>query len=279
MPKHSDKGKRMSSICIIGLGQIGIPVAQYANKKGLKVFGYDINPDTVKKVNENMKIKASITFEDFPQVDAYIISVTTSQINNNPDMSAVLETCKKISKKIETNTLVSIESTIIPGTCRKIYENIFNSKGNLIHVPHRFWVEEPQDHGVNQVRVIGGVNGESLKAGVKFYKDLLGIPVHELSCVEAAEMCKITENAHRYLQIAFAEELKVICSKLNLNFDEVREGCNTKWNVDIPEARNGIGGHCLPKDINYVISIAKGSLLLENAVNSDKKYREWLTKP
>ena len=101
--------------------------------------------------------------------------------------------------------------------------------------------------------------------------------MHVVSSVEIAEMCKITENSHRYLQIAFAEELKMICQKIGLNFDELREACNTKWNVDMPEARDGVGGHCLPKDIRYVTSLAP-SQLLESAINVDKQYREWLKK-
>lgn len=109
------------------------------------------------------------------------------------------------------------------------------------------------------------------------YQDTLGIPLHAVSSIEIAEMCKITENSHRYLQIAFAEELKMICAKLGLNFDDLRKACNTRWNVDIPEARDGIGRHCLPKDIRYLTSLAS-SALLESAMTVDKKYREWLSK-
>ena len=90
-------------------------------------------------------------------------------------------------------------------------------------------------------------------------------------------MCKITENAHRYLQIAFAQELKMICEEIGLNFDELRTACNTKWNVDMAEARSGLGGHCLPKEIRYMTSFAP-SEILESAMNVNKKYREWLTK-
>lgn len=127
------------------------------------------------------------------------------------------------------------------------------------------------------MRVIGAVNPESLKSGLKFYKEKLGIQMHAVSNVEVAEMCKITENSHRYLQIAFAEELAMMCSKIGLSFDELREACNTKWNVDIPEAREGIGRHCLPKDIRYVLTLAP-SVILESAINADNQYREWLAK-
>ena len=264
-------------VCVVGLGQVGFPVAHYIEAKGLEVWGIDINPTTVENAHKTGNFKVTNIWQDVPQADVYIICVTTSQRNDAPDLSPVFDVCKKIAEKANHSTLVSIESTIIPGTCKKIFAAIFKNNVNLVHVPHRYWALEPETHGVNQTRVIGAVNPESLNAGLKFYKNTLGIPLHIVSSAEVAEMCKITENAHRYLQIAFAEELKMTCAKIGINFDELRKALNTKWNVDMPEARSGIGGHCLPKDIRYVTSLAP-SLILESALEVDKKYREWLSK-
>jgi nucleotide sugar dehydrogenase len=264
-------------VCIIGLGHIGFPVAQYACDHGLKVWGYDINTATVEKANETGQFTATTFWNEIPPVDVYIVCVTTTQCERAPDLSPVFEVCKKIAETAEPSAIVSIESTITPGTCRKIFESIFKTEINLVHAPHRYWAGDPVNHGVNQLRVIGAVNKESLDVGVEFYQETLGIKMHVASSAEVAEMCKITENSHRYLQIAFAEELKMICQEIGLNFDELREAMNTKWNVELPEARDGIGGHCLPKDILYVISLAP-SHLLESALNVDKQYREWLSK-
>ena len=264
-------------VCVVGLGQIGLPVAQYTSARGLEVWGYDINARTVEKAGKTGKFKATTSWADIPQVDVYIVCVTTSQREGAPDLSPVFDVCQKIAEKAKPSPLVSIESTITPGTSKKIFEGIFKNSVSVVHAPHRYWANDPVNHGVNQIRVIGAVNAGSLDAGVKFYRDTLGIPMHVVSSVEVAEMCKITENSHRYLQIAFSEELKMICEKIGLNFDELREAMNTKWNVDLPEARDGIGGHCLPKDIRYVTSLAP-SQMLESAMNVDKQYREWLTK-
>jgi len=261
---------------VVGLGQIGFPVAEYTWARGLEVWGIDINLATAENARKTGKFKVATSWEDLPPVDVYLVCVTTSQRNEAPDLSPVFDVCKKISEKASPSTLVSIESTIIPGTCKKIFETIFKSEIRLVHVPHRYWALEPEKHGVNQIRVIGAVNSESLVAGLKFYQGTLGIPMHRVSSVEVAEMCKITENAHRFLQIAFAEELKMICAKIGLDFNELRKALNTKWNVDMPEARTGVGGHCLPKDIRYVTSLAP-SQLLESAIDVDKKYREWLS--
>jgi len=279
MGKPSGECLRLNKmkVCVVGLGQVGLPVAQYAQAKGLEVWGIDINPATVENARKTGKFKLTSSWQDVSEVDFYIICVTTSQRNDAPDLSPVFDVCKKISEKAKPSALVSIESTIIPGTCKKIFETIFKNKINLVHVPHRYWALDPEKHGVNQIRVIGAVNQESLSIGLKFYQDTLGIPMHVVSSAEVAEMCKITENAHRFLQIAFAEELKMICARIGLDFDELRKAMNTKWNVDIPEAKTGIGGHCLPKDIRYVTSLAP-SAILESAIEVDKKYREWLSK-
>ena len=266
-------------VCVVGLGQIGFPVAQYVSEKGLQVYGIDINPTTVENANKTGKIKAFTNWKDVPQSDIYIISVTTGQKNDAPDLTAVFEVSKNIASVSKPDVLVSIESTILPGTSKKILSEIFKGKVHLVHAPHRYWADQSEKYGVNQLRVIGATNPESLKIGLKFYKETLGIPMHAVSSVEVAEMCKIAENSHRYLQIAYAEDLKMLCTKISMNFDELRDAMNTKWNVDLPEARDGIGRHCLPKDIKYVTSLApNSSILLESAMKVDKKYREWLTK-
>jgi nucleotide sugar dehydrogenase len=264
-------------VVVVGLGQIGFPVAQYVHAKGLDVWGFDINPATVERVSKTEKFKVTSSWKEVPKADVYIICVTTGQVDNCPDVSAVFEVCKNISQKAGASALISVESTIVPGTCKKIFIDIFKGKVRLVHCPHRYWADEPVKHGVNQLRVIGGVDSESLKAGLTFYQDTLGITMHVCSSVEVAEMCKIVENSHRYLQIAFAEELKLMCEKIGMNFDDLRGALNTKWNVDLPEARDGIGRHCLPKDIRYVTSLAP-SEILDSAMTVDKKYRDWLAK-
>ena len=263
--------------CVIGLGQIGFPVAEYLALKGIEVWGYDISPASVERAVKTGKFKATVSWSDALKSDLYVVCVTTGQLNDCPDVSAVFDVCKKISEKAASSALVSIESTIVPGTSQKIFKEIFKGKLKLVHVPHRYWADEPEKHGVNQIRVIGAVNAESLKAGLKLYQETLGIPLHVCQTVEVAEMCKITENSHRYLQIAFAEDLKMLCSRIGMDFEDLRAAMNTKWNVDLPQARDGIGRHCLPKDIRYVTSLAP-STLLDSAMRVDKEYREWLAK-
>ena len=98
--------------------------------------------------------------------------------------------------------------------------------------------------------------------------------MHLVSEVEIAETTKIVENAHRYLQISFAEELYLYCQENNINFPELRDALNTKWNVKILEPREGIGGHCLPKDTRmFLQSSASKSKILPAAMEVDIDYR------
>jgi UDP-N-acetyl-D-mannosaminuronate dehydrogenase len=102
----------------------------------------------------------------------------------------------------------------------------------------------------------------------------LNIPMHKVSAIEIAEVTKIIENAHRFLQIAFAEELYMYCQANDLAFPELRDALNTKWNVNILEPREGIGGHCLPKDTRMFLQSSKSkNKILSAAVQADMDYQ------
>jgi len=263
-------------VCILGLGEIGLPTAKYIQDKGIMTWGYDINNLAIERAKKNGLSNVTNIWLDIPPQDIYIICVSTTLKNNKPDLSAVTDVMNKISSINNGSKLVSIESTIVPGYSKHLFNTLFEKKGYLVHVPHRFWGEDVENHGVNQQRVIGAINSESLEYGLHFYEDILQIPLSVSPSIEIAEMCKIVENAHRYVEISFAEELKILCHDLKINFDEVRKACNTKWNTEILEARDGIGGHCLPKDIRYLISLTNKHCLLSASLKTDKIYKDWL---
>lgn len=262
-------------VCVAGLGEVGLPTALYIKEKGFEVWGYDISDAAIERAKKN-GIKASNNLREIPFIDTYVICVSTALRNSKPDMSSIYDVCSKIAQ-MERPNLVSIESTVVPGTCRKIYK-IFGENVNLVHVPHRYWSGDPVHYGVRQMRVIGAINDKSLEFGLRFYRDNLQIPLHVVSSIEVAEMCKVAENAYRYVQIAFAEELRMICDELGLNFNEVRKACNTKWNIEILEARDGIKGHCLQKDVRYLASLTKFNNVLNSAIKADQIYRDKFLK-
>jgi nucleotide sugar dehydrogenase len=270
---------RKSSVCVVGLGTVGLPTADYIHRQGCEVIGYDISHEAVKRAKDY--VTATDDFDQIPRgTDAFVVCVSTKQASGRPDASYVFDACRNISSL--SPDLVSIESTVPIGTCRELHDSVFDGNTHIAHVPHRFWPDDPLIHGVRQLRVIGAVDEASMNHAKNFYESL-HMPLLEVAPIEIAEMAKITENAYRYVQIAFAEELWSICKRNNIDFNELRSACNSKWNTYIPEARQGIGGTCLPKDILYVVEAAhKSGLepdLLMSAIRADKKYIGQLREP
>ncbi len=262
-----DLERHRSVVGVLGLGTVGLPTALYISNF-FKVKGYDIKSGAVSRAISK-GIEATSHWSEVSDADVFVITVSTGMTSNGEaDISAIRDVIGKISRD-NPSSLVCVESTVPVGTCRSMSKE-FGLK-YVVHCPHRYWAGDPVNYGVVQLRVLGAIDEESLELGKKFY-DILKIPVHVVSSIEVAEMSKIAENAYRFVQIAFAEELWLICNKLGMSFDEVREACNTKWNIEILEARDGIGGHCLPKDIRYLWNIMK-SPLLEGAIKADEYYK------
>ena len=256
-------------VCVIGLGNVGRPTASYIHEHGYPVYGYDIDH---KKISQLNPITAFCNWSEVPECNTYIVCVNTGWKDGKPDMSNVFDACKKIAEKKKEKPLVCIESTVAVGTCRKIAEMF--DEVYLAHVPHRFWAGDPKEHGVKQVRVVGALDYESLIRAKSFYESM-GIPLYPVSSLEVAEMAKIAENAYRFVQIAFVEQLRLLCEKHNIPFKEVRESANTKWNIELLEARDGIKGECLPKDIRYLAALGEAPIL-RGAIETDRKYVKYL---
>jgi UDP-N-acetyl-D-mannosaminuronic acid dehydrogenase len=300
---------QLNRVLVIGLGQLGLPVAKYIKQRaGFDVYGYDISSKAMDRAQTTAGIKKATNFSDF---DVYILCISTHKPDDmfSPQIDGLLSIVDKISKEAKNGALVSIESTIPKGTSKKVFE-MLNHRLHVAHAPHRWYALEEQEHGVNQVRVIGGVCDCCLKIAMYFYDGRsenmnnsssssssststtsttttttnekskaksLGIPMHPVSDIEVAELAKIVENAHRYLQIAFAEDLYIYCQANNISFPELRDAVNTKWNVHILEPREGIGGHCLPKDTKMFLQSSKSikSKILQAAIEVDQDYRRY----
>ena len=300
---------RNEKVVIIGLGQLGLPVAKYVKEHGFDTYGYDINQKTMQSAETNYGIKQATNFGDF---DVLIICVSTHRPDDmfTPQVDGLMSVVEKISREAKTGALISIESTIPKGTSKKVFEKV-DHRLHVVHTPHRWYALEEEIHGVNQLRIVGGVSNCCLQHGLNFYDGRevipqqttetsttsttsttsntaatkhgiksLSIPMHPVSSIEVAELTKIVENAHRYLQIAFAEELYLYCKSNSISFAELRESLNTKWNVEVLEPRDGIGGHCLPKDTKMFINSSNTikSKILQAAMEIDEDYREYRTK-
>jgi UDP-N-acetyl-D-mannosaminuronic acid dehydrogenase len=310
--RPTSNSRQFEKVLIVGLGQLGFPVAKYVKERGFDTYGYDISTkamERAEKIAGVKKVDASSfgSRSELNDFDVYIITVSTHRPDDmfSPQIEGLLSVVEKISRETKKNeALVSIESTIPKGTSKKVFE-MLSHRLHVVHAPHRWYALEEKVHGINQLRVIGGVCDCCLKAGMQFYNGRdphpsysstssllsslspysssppqypnnksLGIPMHPVSEIEIAEITKVVENADRYLQIAFAEELYLYCQANNINFPELRDAINTKWNVNILEPREGIGGHCLPKDTKMFLQSSKSrSKILTTAMEVDEHYR------
>jgi UDP-N-acetyl-D-mannosaminuronic acid dehydrogenase len=308
--KKNTEGYYCNKVVVIGLGQLGLPVAKYVKERGFDTYGYDISQKAMEIAESNYGIKKATTFKDF---DVLIICVSTHSPNDifSPQIDSLMSVVEKISRESKAGALISIESTIPKGTSKKVFEKV-DHRLHVVHAPHRWYALEEKEHGVNQLRIIGGVSNCCLQHGLSFYDGIsiagtepsissvddnmtlntnavatntitsvtpsLKIPMHPVSSIEIAELTKIIENAHRYLQIAFAEELYLYCKANGISFTELRGSLNTKWNVDILEPRDGIGGHCLPKDTKMFVNSSNliKSKILQAAMEIDDSYREYI---
>ena len=270
--EKKDRQNNSVKVCVAGLGTVGYPTACHISNHGFSLCGYDIDSQKLTEINP---FDAFSEWSKVPNCEIYVVCVSSNWKDGKPDMSNVFDVCRKISRNGK-KPLVCIESTVSVGTCRRLAE-LFDDV-SLVYVPHRYWSGDSEEHGVKQIRVIGALDEASLVKAKEFY-GALEIPLYLVSSLEAAEVIKIAENAYRFAQIAFVEQLKLLCEENDIPFEEVRKGANTKWNVNLLEAREGIGGDCLPKDIKYLACLGESSLL-KSAIEADKHFINsiWKTK-
>jgi UDP-N-acetyl-D-mannosaminuronic acid dehydrogenase len=262
-------------VLVIGLGQIGYSSAEYMTMRGLTVDGYDISSKAVERAIADRVIRRKA--RDFTDYDYYIVCISTHKPDDMfaPYLNGLFSIATRLSYEGKAGALVGIDSTVTRGTSSRIVQ-MLEHRLHVAHVPHRFYINEKHEHGVRQTRVLGGCDTCCVERAREFYNEILGIPVHIVNSVEVAELSKIVENSYRFMEIAFAEELKMFCDRSGISYEELRNAINTKWNIKVLEAKEGIGGHCLPKDSQMFLSLEKSILetsIIEAAKEVDRQYR------
>lgn len=259
----------------MGLGYIGLPTAIIAAHYGIQVMGVDINPKVVEMTNQghlhiiepgmeellqkvvaNNMLSASVT----PEVsDAYFVVVPTpfKGGNHEPDISYVESATRTIIPLLKEGDLYVIESTSPVGTTNKMANLIFSLRPELIdkiyiaYCPERVLPGNVIHELVHNDRVIGGINGISTDKAIEFYSQFVQGVLHRTDC-KTAEMCKLTENSSRDVQIAFANELSLICDKAGINVWELINLANKHPRVNILQPSCGVGGHCIAVDPYFI---------------------------
>jgi len=263
-------------VVTIGLGYIGLPTSALIASHGTNVLGVDINQSVVDTINEGEihivepdldKIVSKVVSDGFfkastkpSSADVYLIVVPTPfKGNHEPDISYVEAATKGIIPLLKKGDLYIIESTSPIGTSEKMQKLIFASRPELeetiyiAYCPERVLPGNVMHELVENDRVIGGVDEVSTQKAISFYSKYVKGKLHATNA-RTAEMCKLVENSSRDSQIAFANELSLICDKADINVWELINLANKHPRVNILKPGCGVGGHCIAVDPYFIVS-------------------------
>ncbi|HPP74466.1 MAG TPA: UDP-N-acetyl-D-mannosamine dehydrogenase [Armatimonadota bacterium] len=275
----------MNRICVLGLGYIGLPTAALAASSGLKVIGVDIDPEVVRSLGngrahiaepdldvllDRVLKNESLIVQTTPcQADIFLVAVPTPITEEKTaDLSYVESAIRSVVPVVQKGNLVIVESTIPPGTTEGVVSKILTESGLVIgedlyvaHCPERVLPGRILEELVNNDRVIGGINRESALAARQFYEEFVRGALF-LTNARTAEMVKLVENAYRDVNIAFANELSLMCSHLGVNVWDVIDFANRHPRVNILRPGPGVGGHCIAVDPWFLVEKAPQSTSL-----------------
>ena len=260
--------------CFMGLGYIGLPTAIIAAKHGIDVVGVDINPKVVEVTNQGKlhiiepgmedmlkEVIAAGKFKAYttPQLsDAYFMVVPTPfKGDHEPDVSYVEAATRAVLPLLKEGDLYVIESTSPIGTTEMMADIIFAERPELkdkiyiAYCPERVLPGNVIYELVHNDRVIGGLTPASTDKAIEFYSQFVKGELHKTNS-RTAEMCKLTENSSRDVQIAFANELSLICDKAGINVWELINLANKHPRVNILQPGCGVGGHCIAVDPYFI---------------------------
>ncbi|MFT5248462.1 MAG: UDP-N-acetyl-D-mannosaminuronic acid dehydrogenase [bacterium] len=268
--------KQQELVVMIGLGYIGLPTAALIASGGTHVHGVDINQSVVDTVNagrihivepslgeavSDAVAKGYLKASTVPvEASSYLIVVPTPfKGKNEPDTSFVEAATKAIIPLLKEGDLYIIESTSPIGTTEKMMDLIYGERPELkgllyiAYCPERVLPGNVMHELVYNDRVIGGVNESSTQKAIEFYSNHVKGELHATNA-RTAEMCKLVENSSRDVQIAFANELSLICDKAGINVWELINLANRHPRVNILQPGCGVGGHCIAVDPYFIVS-------------------------
>ena len=284
--------------CFMGLGYIGLPTAIIAAKNGIEVTGVDINAKVVEQtlaghlhivepgledLLKEVLATGKFTATSQPvESDAYLIVVPTPfKGNHEPDISYVENATLMVLPLLKPGDLFVIESTSPVGTTELMANLIFTERPELkghIHIaycPERVLPGNVIYELMNNDRVIGGIDDDSTTHAMEFYAQFVQAKLHPTNA-RTAELCKLTENSSRDVQIAFANELSMICERAGINVWNLIELANKHPRVNILQPGCGVGGHCIAVDPYFITSaFPEEAKIIANAREINNYKAQW----
>ncbi len=256
-----NEARTLHTIAVVGLGYVGLPLAELAAAKGHSVIGFDIDEEKAKNATgENLH--GTTDARELAKADAYIVCVPTPVSGEHePDLEPVKSACRAIAPHLKKSDLVVIESTINPGVCEEIVLPILQTSGltvekdfYLAHCPERINPGDAQWDVRTIPRVLGAAGPESLRRAHGLYHSIIDGDIRLMGTLKEAEAVKMVENAFRDVNIAFVNELAMSFDRADIDLVSVIRGASTKPFAFMPHYPGaGVGGHCIPVDPYYLI--------------------------
>ncbi|KOR86512.1 UDP-N-acetyl-D-mannosaminuronic acid dehydrogenase [Bacillus sp. FJAT-22058] len=292
-----------NKVCIVGLGYIGLPTAAVLANNGFLVHGVDVNEHAIELINQGQVhiyepdlenvVKKVVSEGNFSadlipdNADVFILSVPTPfKDNHKPDLAFVESATKAIIPYIEPGNIIILESTSPVGTTEKITDWILHERPDLnidenspnqiyiSHCPERVLPGKILKELIENDRIVGGINKKSTIKTAEFYNKFVEGKVLQTNA-RTAELSKLTENSFRDVNIAYANELSMICDDLNIDVWELISLANHHPRVNILKPGPGVGGHCIAVDPWFIVDAApENSKLIHTArkVNDSKPH-------
>lgn len=272
------KGSLENIIAIIGLGNIGLPLAIEFGKK-FKTIGFDVDKHRVDTLQQGIDIRNTSTemisisekltftseYQTLQVCNIFIIAVQTSTNNDGtPNINALINASQTVAKILKKNDLVIFESTVFPGCteeiCVPILEQFsgltYNSDFFVGYSPERINTGDSVHTLTNTIKITAGSNTETAQKVDKLYQTIIKAGTHLVSSIKTAEAAKLLENAQRDINIAFMNEVAAILTGQNISFEDVWNASSTKWNF-LKFSPGLVGGECLPLASNYLQYLSK----------------------
>ncbi|MSQ13514.1 MAG: nucleotide sugar dehydrogenase [Dehalococcoidia bacterium] len=269
----------VNTVCVVGLGHVGLPTAALLAKSGLRVFGVDLNEQVVQGLNggrthihepglpelvaETVRQGKLSASTKVAPADVFIITVPTPvNPDNSPDHGAVAAAARAIMPHLRAGNLVVLESTVGPRTTAGLVAPILQGSGLragedflLTYCPERVLPGNALAEMAANDRVVGGLTPSSAEAACQLYKRFVKGRLH-VTDATTAEVVKLSENTYRDVNIALANELALLCQRLGLDAWEVVKLANYHPRVHLLQPGPGVGGHCIPVDPWFLVAVA-----------------------
>ena len=286
-------------ICVIGLGYIGLPTAALLANRGYDVHGVDVAQSTVDIINRgeihivepelDTFVKAAVNSGKLKadlkpcEADIFIIAVPTPFHEGFiPNVDYIVSATKAIASYVKENDIVILESTSPIGTTDLVEEtlkakNVDTSKLFIAHCPERVLPGQIMRELVENDRIVGGTTSEATEKTVEFYNTFVSGEVLSTNA-RTAEMAKLTENSFRDTNIAFANELSILCDKFGINVWELIKLTNRHPRVNVLQPGAGVGGHCIAVDPWFIVHAAKEANIEANIIKTAREVNTYKTE-